>query len=281
MKVKFWGTRGSIPVSGRDTTVYGGNTTCLEITLDSGRKIIVDAGTGIRALGEQLCADQENVDIYLLITHIHWDHIWGFPFFDPIFETTSRISIDGSPTCIKGLRAPFNNRMGDGYFPIKFDDLKAEIRYLDALHRGPLEIDSVVVDRVHLQHPQGGFGFRFREGKKTLVILTDNELTEEDWAQRHPEHYIRFCKGADILIHDAQYTPGEREERRGWGHSDYIATLDLALKAQVKQLILFHHDPTRKDQEVASFKTHCEDLAREKNAALLIDAAQEGKELTL
>jgi phosphoribosyl 1,2-cyclic phosphodiesterase len=281
MKVKFWGTRGSIPVPGKDTTIYGGNTTCLEITLEGGRKVIIDAGTGLRPLGDKLFAEEEKVDVYLLMTHIHWDHLLGFPFFAPIYEPTSKIFIDGFPTCMKGLRATFDNKLGDGFFPIKFNDLRAEIRHIDILNRGPLKIDGVVIDSIPLQHPQGGYGFRFREGKKTLVFITDNELTDEAWAGMHPENYVEFCKDADILIHDAQYTPEEREKRSGWGHSDYAAALDLALDAHVKRLILFHHDPTRKDPEVVSFQAKCEKLARERNADIAIDAAREASEFTL
>ena len=281
MKVKFWGTRGSIPVPGKDTTIYGGNTCCLEIRLESGRKVIIDAGTGIRALGEQLCAEGKQVDIHLLITHIHWDHVMGFPFFAPIHDPRTKITIDGFHTCMKGLKVPFDNKMGDGFFPIKFDDLKAEISYLGTLKDGPLKIDSVVIDCIPLQHPQGGYGFRLHEGNKSLVFLTDNELTEESWAERHPEDYIKFCKDADILIHDAQYSPEERAQRKGWGHSDYEAAFDLAVKAQVKQLILFHHDPSRIDPEVVSIKNYCEDLATRNKADISIDAAREETELTI
>jgi phosphoribosyl 1,2-cyclic phosphodiesterase len=281
MKVKFWGTRGSIPVPGKDTIVYGGNTTCLEMTLDSGRKVIIDAGTGIRGLGEHLHATGEKVDVHLLITHIHWDHVMGFPFFSPIFEEENRILLDGFPTCTKGLRIPFDNKMGDGFFPIKFDDLKAEIRYLDKLNRGPLTVDGVVIESVPLQHPQGGFGFRFQEGEKTLVFITDNELTDEAWANRRPEDYVRFCEGADVLIHDAQYTPQEREERKGWGHSDYAAAVGLALNAGVRRLILFHHDPSRRDNQVSSLQSHCRDLVAGANGQLEIDMAKEDSELIL
>ena len=281
MKVKFWGTRGSIPVPGKDTAIYGGNTTCLEITLESGRKVIIDAGTGIRALGEQLNAEGKPVDVHLLITHIHWDHVMGFPFFAPIYEPTSRISIDGYPTCMKGLRVPFDNKMGDGFFPVKFDDLKAGVRYLDTLNKGPLSIDGVVIDSIPLQHPQGGYGFCFQEGKKKLVFITDNELTGEAWAGRHPEDYLAFCKDADILIHDAQYSPEEREKRRGWGHSDYKSVVNLVLQAHVRQLILFHHDPSRRDPDVDFFKAHCQRHAKENNTDIVIDAAREDSELTL
>ncbi len=275
MKIKFWGTRGSIPAPGKGTAIYGGNTTCVEITLETGRRVIIDCGTGIRVLGEQLSAKGEKVDIHLLITHIHWDHVVGFPFFAPIYDPTTRIFVDGFPTCMRGLKIPFDNKMGDGFFPVKFDDLRAEIQYIDTLNRGPLKLDGVVIDSIPLQHPQGGFGFRFREGKKTIVFLSDNELTKEAWAGKHPEDYIQFCKDADILIHDAQYTPDEIDGRRGWGHSDYVATLNLALESHVKRLILFHHDPSRKDPEVSFIKAHCEEIAKKNNADIIIDAAKE------
>ncbi len=281
MKIKFWGTRGSIGVPGKDTTIYGGNTTCLEITSESGRKIVIDAGTGIRCLGQELATANGSVDIHLLVTHIHWDHIQGFPFFDPVYNPSSRILIDGFPTCMKGLRVPFDNKMGDGFFPIKFDHLKADIQYLDTLNHGPLKIDNVIIDSIPLQHPQGGFGFRFREDNKTFIFITDNELTETGWSGTRPEDYVKFCKNADILVHDAQYTPEEIEKKRGWGHSDYLSTLDMALKADVKQLFLFHHDRSRKDSEFESILARCEDAAKKNNADIFIDATREENELTL
>jgi phosphoribosyl 1,2-cyclic phosphodiesterase len=281
MKIKFWGTRGSIPVPGRDTIVYGGNTTCVEIQPNSGRKMVIDAGTGIRSLGEKLIAAEEQVDICLLITHIHWDHILGFPFFRPIYQPENRIAIDGFHSCMKGLRTPFENRMSDGFWPVRFEDLKADIHYLDTLSSGPLEYDGVIVESVPLQHPQGGFGYRFKEGGKTLVFITDNELTQDAWVGRRPEDYVRFCKDADILIHDAQYTPEELIERKGWGHSDYVSTVDLGVSAEVGRLVLFHHDPGRKDQDMDALKARCQGLAREKGSSVKIDAAREGDVLTL
>ena len=276
MKLRFWGTRGSVPAPGKDTIVYGGNTSCVEITLETGRKIIIDSGTGIRALGEEFLKNEETVDILLLITHIHWDHVSGFPFFGPIHDPTARITVDGSPYCMKGLKTPFDQEMG--FFPVKFGDIKAKINYLDTLNRGPLEIDGVVIDTIPLQHPQGGMGFRFRDGKKKIVFITDNELTDEMIDGRQPEDYIKFCEDADILIHDAQYTLEEVEERRGWGHSDYLSALHLATEACAKQLILFHHDPSRKDPEIASFVDHCRDVAAKSNTDIIVDAAKEGSE---
>ncbi|MBW1681036.1 MAG: MBL fold metallo-hydrolase [Deltaproteobacteria bacterium] len=281
MKIKFWGTRGSIAVPGKDTTIYGGNTTCLEITLASERKVIVDAGTGIRALGDVLSSEREVVDVHLLITHIHWDHVLGFPFFAPIYNPSTRITIDGFPTCMKGLRYTFDNKMGDGFFPIQFDDLRARIKYLDRINRGPLDLDGVLVDTIPLQHPQGGFGFRFREGEKTFIFLTDNELRDDAWTGRSPQDYAEFCRDADILVHDAQYTPEEIADRRGWGHSDYLSVVRLALEANVKRLILFHHDPSRKDVQVMAMKVLCDDFVRKEGATLVVEAAMENSEFDL
>ncbi len=281
MRIKFWGTRGSIAVPGRETIRYGGNTTCLEITLQSGRVVVIDAGTGIRALGDKLSSENEKVDIHLLVTHIHWDHVLGFPYFSPLYKSASSIQIDGYPTCMNGLRSTFDNKMGDGFFPVKFADLRAGIHYLEILNHGALEIDETVIDTMPLHHPQGGFGFRFRERGKVLVFITDNELRSDAWKGLSPEDYTKFCEGADLLIHDAQYTPEEIEERRDWGHSDYRSALDVAWKAGVKKLILFHHDPSRTDPQVADIERNCDRLAREENSALLVEAAREGSEILL
>lgn len=277
MKLRFWGTRGSVPVPGKDTVVYGGNTSCIEIVLESGRSVIIDSGTGIRALGEALFAKEEIVDIHLLITHIHWDHVSGFPFFGPIHDSRSRITVDGSPTSMKGLKIPFGMKMG--FFPVKFEDLKAEINFLGTLNKGPLEIDGVVIDSIPLHHPQGGMGFRFNDGEKKIVFITDNEFTEEMLGASYSEDYVNFCKDADILIHDAQYTPEEIEERRGWGHTDYMCALRLAMQAHAKQLFLFHHDPSRKDSDIVSIVDHCRGFAAENHSDLIVEAAKEGSEL--
>lgn len=281
MRIKFWGTRGSIAVPGRLTIQYGGNTTCLEITLENGRSVIIDAGTGIRALGEKLASENEKVDIHLLVTHIHWDHVLGFPYFTPLYKSSSRILIDGYPTCMHGLRNTFDNQMGDGFFPVRFADLKADIQYLEVLKEKPLEIDGAVIDAVALHHPQGGFGFRFREGEKTFVFLTDNELRKEGWKGRSFGDYVEFCRDADLLVHDAQYTPEEIAERREWGHSDYLSAVDLAYEAGVKNLFLFHHDPSRTDAEISKIQTTCETLVRNRKSTLIVDAAQEESEILL
>jgi len=271
MKIKFWGTRGSTPVPGKDTIIYGGNTTCLEISLNSEKKVIIDAGTGIRPLGMEFESGKEDVDIYLLITHIHWDHIMGFPFFSPIYNPSTRILVDGFNLCMKGIRYSFDNKMGDGFWPIKFEELKANIQYIDKLSNGYLEIDDTTIDSIHLRHPQGSLGFRFREEDKTLVFLTDNEL---DVNGKSFSNYITFCHKADILIHDSQYIPEEILQHRGWGHSDYQSAIDLAIRAQVKKLVLFHHAPKRKDSDLVKIAILCQDLIKEKGISLDIEVAR-------
>jgi len=281
MKMRFWGTRGSIAVPGKDTTIYGGNTTCLEVTLTSGKTVIIDAGTGIRALGEKLAEQKEHDDIYLLITHIHWDHILGFPFFNPIYNPSTRIHIDGNHNCLRGLKYTFENKMGDGFFPIKFSDLSARIEHLGKILKGPLIIDDTVIDSIPLHHPQGGVGFRFSEGDKHLVFITDNELRDDKWDERAMKEYTEFCEGADMLIHDSQYIPEEITGRKGWGHSDYEAAFELAVRSEAKRLILFHHDPPRTDMQITEIEGLCRGLAASQNSNLIIEAAKENSQFEL
>lgn len=281
MKVRFWGTRGSVPVPGKDTLVYGGNTCCVEIDLECGKKVIIDTGTGIRVLGDRMIKGEEKVEVHLLLTHGHWDHLQGFPFFDPIFNPATKIFVDGTPKCMKGLRAIFENKVGDIFFPVRFGELRARISYIDKLSHGPLRIENTLIEAIPLHHPQGGLGFRFQEDDKKLVFITDNELTEEAPAGMRPGDYARFCRDADVLIHDCQFTQDEMPKHRGWGHSDYAKTLDLALRAHAKRLILFHHAPARKDPEVTAIVANCQDLATERSADVVVEAAREGSELIL
>ncbi len=281
MKIKFWGTRGSIPVPGKDTTKYGGNTTCVEITLQSGKTVIIDAGTGLRSLGSKLLSENNYSIIYLLISHIHWDHVLGFPFFDPIYDPSKQIFIDGHKNSLKGLKNTFDNKMGDGFFPVKFDDLKAKIKHLRKLNNGSLIIDDTVIDSIQTYHPQGALGFRFREEDKTLVFITDNELLYDSSEERSSKRFEEFCYGADVLIHDSQYTPDEIDERRGWGHSDYQSVFELAYNSGVKKVILFHHNPSTTDAELAHINKLCYKLAKKRKSKIVIEMAREGHEFEL
>ena len=274
MEIRFWGTRGSIPSPGPDTLEFGGNTTCLEVLLHSGRRIIIDAGTGIRLLGDCLRTTVATVRIHLLLTHNHWDHLIGLPFFSPIYREDSEIQVDGWPLAFQALRRVFDDHMGDGFFPVGFEQLKAHISFLNEVARKPLVLDDVQIDALPLNHPQGCLGFRFQEEKYTFVFITDNELGL-DGGYRFPE-FVKFCKGSDLLIHDAQYLPEEMPVHRGWGHSTYEETVRLALEAGVKSLLLTHHDPGRSDRAVREIVNRAQQLASACGGVLPISAAREG-----
>lgn len=282
MKLTFWGTRGSIAAPGKETTVYGGNTCCLEIDLESGAKIIVDAGTGIRPLGDHLMALGTPVAAHLLITHVHWDHIQGFPFFDPAFKPTTRLTVCGFPACMRGLRAIFDSNLGDGFFPVQFEELGADITHLRTLDKGgSLSIDNCLVRAIPLNHPQGAFGYSFEEHGKRLIFITDNELSETARPGCRPDDYVRFCKDADILIHDAQFTDEEIDQHRGWGHSDCASTLSLGVKSHVRRLILFHHNPARTDTQVQEIEQRCNDMVCSEGVDLVVEGAREGSQVVL
>lgn len=279
MKITFWGTRGSIASPGADTVIYGGNTTCVEVTLSSGRTIIVDAGTGMRTLGDALLAREQPLDMHLLMTHVHWDHLMGFPFFGPLFRESCRIVLDGSRRGLGGLKGIFASKHVDGTWPIGFEHLKAHIEPRHELVNGNLVLDGATVKAHPLQHPQGGMGFKFIEDRAVLVFLTDNELREDGWQGSCFSDFVGFCRNADLLVHDCQYLPEEMGVRRGWGHSDVDSVARLAVEADVRRLVLFHHDPWRTDDAVTQMVARCDDTVKGYNAAVTVDAAREGTTL--
>jgi phosphoribosyl 1,2-cyclic phosphodiesterase len=276
MEITFWGTRGSIAAPGTDTVIYGGNTTCVEVTLNSGRTVVIDAGTGMLALGDYLMQRKRPLDIHLLITHVHWDHLMGFPFFDPLFQRDTRIVVDGWRRCMEGLHRVLSKNYMDGTWPLRFDDLKARIERSEGLDEGRIVLDDTVIESHPLQHPQGGLGFKFKEESGVLVFLTDNELLDKGWKGSCFDNFVTFCRDADLLVHDCQYLPEEMNIRRGWGHSDLDSVARLAAEAQVKRLILFHHDPRRKDKDVDNVVIRCERRLEEMGRSIPVDGAREG-----
>lgn len=281
MKIRFWGTRGSIAVPGLQTVEYGGNTSCLEVELDSGTRVIIDAGTGIRALGDYLLQLGQPIRVLLLLTHTHWDHILGFPFFNPIYQRDTEILVDGCPRGFWGLQTLFDSHLGNGFFPVAFNELKARIHYLGALAHGHLQIGAAVIEGIELNHPQGGMGFRIQERDHALVFLTDNELDPEAQIGRQPQDYARFAQGCEVLIHDAQYTPEEITIRRGWGHSTYEEAIELALAAGTHHLLLYHHDPARTDLHIREIVHQAQQYVAARHGNLKVEAAREGKVIAL
>ncbi len=281
MYIKFWGTRGSIATPGPETVIYGGNTSCVEVVSNRGQRLIIDAGTGIRALGDELVQAGQPVTVTLLLTHTHWDHILGMAFFKPVYLDSTVINIDGCPKAFWGVANVFDDRKGNGYFPVAFDELKAHIRHLERLPFGTTRIGDLRIDGIETNHPQGGMGFRIREDGHCFVFLTDNELTDEAPIGRQPIDYAHFARGCDLLIHDAQYLPEEIANHRGWGHSTYVDAVEVALLAKVPRLILFHHDPSRSDREIQEIEARARQLVKSRKSNLKVSAAREGEVILL
>ena len=249
MRIKIWGCRGSIPSPGADTSRYGGNTTCVEMRLADGSLVIIDAGSGIRNLGRELVRQKNPQRIHLLLTHAHWDHLQGFPFFLPAFQAACTIQVWGGPRPAGELRRFLQHQLEPPYFPVKFTSLPASIRFTRQSD-SELRLGDTRIEAIPLTHPNGGYGFRFSEGAKTFVYLTDNELGHDHPGGLSTAKYAELCGGADLLLHDAQYTEEEYRITRGWGHSTFTAAEELGRAAQVRRFGMIHHDPQHTDLEL-------------------------------
>lgn len=279
MLIRCWGARGSISVSGKEYLRYGGSTTCLEIRGDDDELIVVDAGSGIRRLGNKLMAE-EQVRCHLIFTHAHWDHVLGFPFFKPVYRPSTQIALYGSPFVQESLKHMVAGTMEAPYFPVPFVAASAHFTYHDFANR-PFDIGDVAVTPIYLSHPNRGYGFKFVSGGKTFVFLTDNEL-----AHVHPggltfEDYRTFAEGADLLIHDAEYTEGQYKLTRTWGHSTYNDALRLAIEAGVKQFGVFHHNQDRSDDALDDIVSHCREICASRQNPPECFALAEGMEISL
>jgi phosphoribosyl 1,2-cyclic phosphodiesterase len=280
MKIKIWGCRGSLTTPGQHTLRHGGNTTCLEIRDAQGNLIVVDAGSGVRNLGRALLQEPELTSLTFIFTHSHWDHIVGFPFFAPAYAERYRITLCGGPKSQSTLQQYLTQQMAAPYFPVDFKHLKAQFSFgcewSQATTMGSLQVIPIVIN-----HPNGGYGFKFVEDGKSFVFLTDNELGYSHPGGKTVEEYVKFCRGADLLLHDAQYTAEEYEQRRGWGHSCFRDTVDMAIAAQARRLVCFHHDPDRTDEDLDRQLELARRRAADAGSALRCDMAWEGMDFQL
>ena len=294
LSVRFWGVRGSIPCPGPDTYVFGGNTACLEIRADK-RVVIIDSGTGIRPLGDQLVSGGTlPVEADIFFTHTHWDHIMGFPMFTPLYIPKTKLRIWG-PVSSDGdtLEAIIGTQLSHKFWPVRLSELSASIEY-GQIKETTLDLgDGLTVTTKYLNHPILCLGYRFEYRDKSIATAYDHEpfrnlfpsdpsdpSYNEDAAREGEEaaaeengKVIGFLKNADILIHDAQFTSGEMTKHLGWGHSSFENALDNANEAGVKKLALFHHDPNHTDRQLADFETYY----RNANVNLEITMAREGQ----
>jgi ribonuclease BN (tRNA processing enzyme) len=291
--VRFWGVRGSIPCPGLDTVKYGGNTTCLEIRADK-RFIIIDLGTGAKPLADSIMAsDSKNapLDIDIFISHTHWDHIMGFPMFAPVFVPGTKLRIRGPVSYNDDtLASIIGDQLSYRYWPIRQSELSAKIEY-EELKETSVDLgDGLKVKTKYLNHPILSLGYRFEYQGKSIVTAFDHEpfrnlfptdpqdpnyieeaaIDGEEAAKEENEKMLNFCKGADILIHDAQYTAEEYEKHLGWGHSSYNYAMEVASRSNVKKLVFFHHDPNYKDKKLESIEEQCKNDVKGKGFEIIM-----------
>lgn len=284
MEIEFWGVRGSIPVPGPTTVRYGGNTSCVRARL-AGGDIVFDAGTGIRELGRAMMKAGGPSRIDLFLSHVHWDHIQGFPFFAPAMKRGVDICIHGMNSQERTLESVVEGQMEGPTFPIGLKQMGANIDFLamdeDAIL--PLETESGKpwgsVSCTRLNHPNGVFAYRVVEeiSGASLVYATDTEHVEG----RVDQTLVRLAHGADVLIYDGMFTSEEYPGRRGWGHSTWDEGFKVAMQANVKKLVVFHHDPARDDDSLDALKRKAIDQARALDPSIEVDFASEGMVLRI
>ena len=295
-QVTFWGVRGSVPTPGPTTVYYGGNTSCAEVRT-GGEIIILDAGTGLRALGRDLMAEfaDQPLNLTLLLTHTHWDHIQGLPYFMPMYQPHNRIRILGFEGARQGLVNILSGQMESPYFPIGLKKLPGNV-VIEELKSMDFNIGAVRVQAAFANHPGICVGYRLFTTGGSIAFFPDHETHyRHREPQQHPasggdslnpaqsedQKLAGFLHRTDVLIADAQYDCEEYKQHIGWGHGCVDDAVTLALQAQVKHLVLFHHDPDHDDARVSKMVERARRIVAERNGSLLVDAAREGMTVEL
>src|SRR6058998_1870380 len=297
-RIRLWGVRGSIPVPGKTTVRYGGNTSCVEVRADS-EIIVLDAGSGIRLLG--LALDKEfgsrSMKLTLLITHTHWDHIQGLPFFSPAYNPKNLIRILGYEGARAGLSTILASQMETPFFPVSLRQLPSHLA-IEELKEMEFHIGTVNVQAKFANHPGICVGYRLFTSAGSIAYMPDNEPYEplklqvarkdgidgdeaRDFAGAERAKMVEFFRDCEVAILDAQYTDEEYKKHIGWGHSSLSSVVELALDANVKRLLLFHHDPSHDDDMIDQMIEQARELVRKSGKAMVIEGAREGAEILL
>ncbi len=295
----FWGVRGSYASPFPSHLKVGGNTSCVEVTVGDDT-VICDAGTGIIPLGNKLAAESKTKDILIVLTHYHWDHICGLPFFVPAFIPDWNINFFGPGESIQEIKQNLDSQMQAPYFPVGTETWMANINYTEP-RETEIKRGNIDVSYYGVHHPGITYGYKIKAAGQTIIYVSDNEcqfldksikqkMTEfseeeqqmfEAMNREEYEYELQLIQGADILIHDAQYSSKDYEMKRGWGHSCYVDVVNYAIDAEVKELYLYHHDPYNNDDAIDEIDKHCQKIIKERNASLKCFIAREGMKVEL
>lgn len=292
--LRFWGVRGSYPAPFGSHLRVGGNTSCVELRVDN-HILICDGGTGIIPLGNSLMAQKEIKEVTIILTHYHWDHISGLPFFVPAFVPGWKVNIFGPGDTMEEIERRISGQMMDPYFPVEVETWLADIHYLMS-NNSRLEYGPFSIDTFNVHHPGSTFGYRIQVHGKTIVYASDNELSfidktiedrkseldSQEWqlinAMQVEERIkaLESIENAHVFVHDAQYTPEDYSKKRGWGHSCFIDTVNFAADAGVKQLYLFHVDPNYNDMKIEDLHRASVKIVHQRDSSMECHIAREG-----
>ena len=270
--VRFWGVRGATPTPQAENLRYGGNTSCVEVRIND-QVYVFDCGTGFRNLGKQLIKEAKGKAIYahIFLSHFHWDHIQGIPFFTPLYTSEDNYFFFHSSSRTRGLQRAIEEQMSDPYFPVDMSEMAAHRNFYD-IEEDRVAFDECVIQSMWLNHPQGCLGYRIETEDKVVVYATDNE-------PGHPvfdKNVRKLAEGADVLIYDEQYLPDQYESyKRGWGHSHWREAVNIVMESGAKELVLFHHDPEHDDACIDSIVHKASEYYSK------VRAASEGMEIKL
>jgi len=272
MTIKFWGVRGSTPTPEQANARYGGNTACIEVRLANGTLIILDCGTGVRGLGKSLLLEfgERPICAYVFVTHFHWDHIQGIPFFVPLYRKANTFLFHTHAQGATNVKAAIEGQMGFPFFPVDVSAMQSTRHFYD-LDAEAIDVNGAVIRTAPMNHPQGCSGYRFEADGAVFVLATDTE----PGSTVHDSNVRTLAEGADLLVYDAQYTPEELQEKKGWGHSSWLEGTRIARESRSRRLLLYHHDPDHDDDFVDGL------VAKARREFSGVDAAQEGMQINL